>query len=63
MVSVCLVTLQDHVIKVLNDIMVRTLSRRVTTLPSLVAIDFVVVIYNGFSLSLGLAGLCDKTVM
>ena len=43
MVYVCHVTLQNHVIKVLNNFMVRSPSRYVTTLPSLVAIDTVAV--------------------
>ena len=39
MVFVCHVTLQDHVIKVFNDLTVRSPSRYVTIIPSLVAID------------------------
>ena len=36
MVFVCRMTLQDHLIKALNDFMVRSPSRCVTILPSLV---------------------------
>ena len=43
MVFVSHVTLQDHVIKVLNDFMVRSLSRYVTMLSGLVAIGTVAV--------------------
>ena len=43
MVFVCHVTLQDHVIKVFNDLAVRSPSRYVTIIPSLVAIDTVAV--------------------
>ena len=43
MVFVYHVTLQDHVIKALNDFMVRSPSRYVTTLPLFVAISNVVV--------------------
>ena len=43
MVFVCHVTLQDHVIKVFNDLTVRSPSRYVTIIPSLVAIDTVAV--------------------
>ena len=43
MAFVCHVTLQDHVIKVLNDLMIRNPSRYVTILLSLVAIDPVLV--------------------
>ena len=42
MVFVCHVTLEDHMIKVLNDFMVGSPSRYVTILPSLVAIDRVI---------------------
>ena len=41
MVSVCHVTLQDHLIKVLNDFIVRNPTRYVTILPGLVAIGIV----------------------
>ena len=40
---VCRMILKDHMIKRLNDFMVRSSSRYVTILPSLVAIDPVVV--------------------
>ena len=43
LVLVCQVTVQDQVIKELNDFMVSSLSRYVTTLPSLVAIGTKVV--------------------
>ena len=43
MVFVCHVTLQDHVIKALYDFMIRSLSRYLTILASLVDIDAVVV--------------------
>ena len=36
MVFVCSVTLQDHIIKVLNDFMIRNPSKYITILPSLV---------------------------
>ena len=41
MVSVRHVTLQDHLIKALNDFMVRSLSLYVTIVPNLVAIGTV----------------------
>ena len=41
MVSVRHVTLQDHLIKALNDFMVRSLSMYVTIVPNLVAIGTV----------------------
>ena len=43
MVFVYHVTLQDHMIKALYDFMIRSLSRYITILASLVAIDIVVV--------------------
>ena len=43
MVFVCHVTLQDHVIKALNEFMISSPSRSVTILSSLVVIDPVVV--------------------
>ena len=43
MIYVCHVTLQDHMIKTLYDFMIRSLSRYITILASLVAIDIVVV--------------------
>ena len=43
MVSVRHVTLQDHLIKVLNDFMVRSPSMYVTIVPNLVVIGSVVV--------------------
>ena len=43
MVFVCDVTLQDHMIKAFYDFMIRSLSRYITILDSLVAIDIVVV--------------------
>ena len=43
MVFACHVTLQDHVIKASNGFMVRSLSKYVTILLSLVAIDTLVV--------------------
>ena len=43
MVFVSHVTLQDHMIKALYDFMIRSLSRYITILSSLVAIDIVVV--------------------
>ena len=43
MVSVCHVILQDHLIKGSYDSMGRSLSRKVTILPSLVAISTAVV--------------------
>ena len=43
MVFVCHVTSQDHMIKALYDFMIRSLSRYITILASLVAIDTVVV--------------------
>ena len=55
MVFVCHVTLQDHMIKALYDFMMRSLSRYITVLASLVAIDIVVVEIYGFSLSRDLA--------
>ena len=42
-VFVCHVILQDHMIKVLYDVMIRSLSRYMTILASLEAIDIVVV--------------------
>ena len=42
-VFICHVTLQEHVIKALYDFMIRSLSRYITILASLVAIDIVVV--------------------
>ena len=42
MVFVCNVTLQDYIIKALYDFMIRSLSRYITILASLVAIDTVV---------------------
>ena len=42
MIFVCHVTLQDHVIKVKNDFMVRCLSKYVTILSRLVAIGILV---------------------
>ena len=41
MVFVCLVTLQDHVIKVLNDFMYKSPLRYISILPSLVVIGTV----------------------
>ena len=43
MVFVCHVTLQDHMIKALYDFMIKSLSRYITILASLVAIDIVIV--------------------
>ena len=43
MVFVCHVTLQDHVIKALNGLMVRGLLREVALLPGLVAMGTMVV--------------------
>ena len=43
MVLVCQVTLQDHIIKDLYDFMIRSLSRYITILASLVATDTVIV--------------------
>ena len=42
-VFVCHLTLQDHMIKALYDFMIRSLSKYITILASLVAIDIVVV--------------------
>ena len=42
-VFVCHLTLQDHMIKALYDFMIRSLSKYITILASLVATDFVVV--------------------
>ena len=39
MISVCQVTLQDHVIKALYDFMIRSLSRYIIILASLVVKD------------------------
>ena len=44
------VTLQDYVIKVLNDFMARSLSRYFTILPSLAAIDTIAVEMQHLSL-------------
>ena len=43
MVFVCHITLQVHVIKAFYDFMVRSLSRYITILPSLVAIGTMIV--------------------
>ena len=43
MIFVCYVTLQEHVIKVLYDFMIKSLLRYITILASLVAIDTVLV--------------------
>ena len=43
MVLVCQVTLQDHIIKDLYDFMIRSLSRYITILASLVATGTVIV--------------------
>ena len=43
MVFVCHVTLEDHVIKALNNFVVRSPSGKIVVLPSLVAMDTVVV--------------------
>ena len=43
MVFVCHVTLQDHMIKALYDFMIKSLSRYITILASLVVIDIVLV--------------------
>ena len=43
MVSVCPVAIQDHVVKALNYSMVRSPSRHVTILPSLVTIRAILV--------------------
>ena len=43
MVLVCHMTLQDQVMKVLYDFMIKSLSRYITILASLVAIDIVLV--------------------
>ena len=43
MVFVCHVTLQDHMIKALYNFMIRSLSRYITIVASLVAIEIVVV--------------------
>ena len=43
MVFVCQVTLQDHMIEVLIDFMVRSPSSYITILPTLVAIGLVIV--------------------
>ena len=43
MVFVCHMTLQDHMIKALYDFMIKSLSRFIAILASLVAIDIVVV--------------------
>ena len=43
MVFVCYGTLQDHMIKALYDFMIRGVSRYITILANLVAIDIVVV--------------------
>ena len=43
MVLISPVTLQDHIIKALHDFIIRSLSRYITILASLVAIDTVVV--------------------
>ena len=43
MAFVCHVTLQDHMIKALYDFMIRGLSRYITIVAGLVAIDTVVV--------------------
>ena len=58
-VFACHVALQDHVLKGLNDFMVRSPSRYVTILPSLVAMWR----YNGFSLSPDLARPRDQRAM
>ena len=42
-IFLCHVTLQVHVIKVLNDFMVRSSSRQLIILPSLVAVGTIVV--------------------
>ena len=43
MISVCHVALQDHVIKALNEFMIRSPSRIVTIVPSLMATSIEVV--------------------
>ena len=43
MVFVCHMTLEDHIIKALHDFMIKNLSRYITILANLVAIDIVVV--------------------
>ena len=43
MIFVCYLTLQYHMIKALNDFMVKKLSMYITILPSLVAISTVIV--------------------
>ena len=67
MIFVCHVTLQDHVIKVLNDFMVKNPSRYITKLPSLLDIGTVDIkalnrkcMQNRFSLSRDLAGPRDQ---
>ena len=70
MIFVCHVTLQDHVIKVLNDFMVKNPSRYITKLPSLLVIGTVDIkavnrqwMYNSFSLSRDLARPRDQKVI
>ena len=67
MIFVCHVPLQDHVIKVLNDFMVKNPSRYITKPPSLLAIGTVDIkavnrkwMHNSFSLSRDLAGPRDQ---
>ena len=63
MVFVCRVTLQDYVIKELNDFMVRSPTRYFTILPSLLAIGTVAVEIYIFSLSRDFARLHDQKTM
>ena len=48
MILVCRVTLEDHMIKVLYDFMVRSPLKQVIILPSLAVLYIVVVRYYGF---------------
>ena len=47
---VCDVTFQDHVIKILHNFLLKSLSRYIAILPNLVTIGTMVVEINGFSL-------------
>ena len=64
MVFVCHMTLQDYVIKVLNDFIIRSPSSFVPILPSLMVTGTVVVkIFNSLSLSCDPARSRDQMVM
>ena len=59
----CQVTSQDHAIEVPFDIMSRSFSLYVTTLPSLLAKGFVIVKRYVFNLSHDLQRPCESSVM